>query len=242
MCAATELAWISRERVFLKTYFSKFDLLAFFGIDRLKSAISKILCVSQCARQQQILEPATSYILNRTEYEEVVFLAEDEAGRRTLTDQEHKSLLKEYELSQEMHNFYANQLWQIASILIGGSITGLAILISSQPRPSTIISGFALPITFMAFILLLTARRFKAITFAHLVRCREIEARLEMKQHIYVDRAGCRQIIVRRQDGEEETIGKIPSPTGYTLTQILCCILMATTLWIAIWYFPWLLN
>ena len=128
--------------------------------------------------------------------------------------------MKEYELSQEMHNYYGHLTWQIGSIIIGGSTAGLAIVISNQPRPSGIVSSFAIVVIVMAFAFYLFMRRYREITEVHLARCREIEASLGMKQHTKVKEA------------------ELPGPTGWTIVQILCIFLIAFGIVIAICYLP----
>ena len=156
-----------------------------------------------------------------------------------MSDQERITLMKEYGLSQDMHNYYGHLVWEIASILVGGSIAGLALVVSYQPRPSMSVSFFAFAVIAMAIVFFLVVRRYREITFVHLVRCREIEARIGfLQQHRYVQRAACESFCVRRQDGREEMIREIPSPTGWEIVQWLCIALMIFGLVIAIYYLP----
>jgi len=130
------------------------------------------------------------------------------------------TLLKEYELSQEMHNYYGHLTWEIASILIGGSIAGLALVISSHPQPRAIVSIFAIAVIGTASTFWFYMRRYRKITQVHLDRCREIETFLGMRQHTNVNEA------------------KIPWPTGWGLSQSLCIGLIIFGIVIAIYYLP----
>jgi len=137
------------------------------------------------------------------------------------------TLLKEYELSQEMHNYYGHLTWEIASIIIGGSIAGLALVISNQPRPpSIIVSIFAFVVTGMAIAFYYFMKRYREITKLHLDRCIEIEKRLDclMKQHTKV------------KEADEEK--KIPGPTGWGTVQAICIGLAVFGIVVAIYYLP----
>jgi len=127
-------------------------------------------------------------------------------------------LMKEYELSQEMHNYYGHLTWQIASILVGGSIAGLALVISSRQTPKVMVSIFALAVTGGAFAFWLFMRRYGKIAEKHLERCREIEECLGMKQHSNVKEA------------------KPPWPTGWGIVQGLCWGLMIFGIVVALCY------
>ena len=154
--------------------------------------------------------------------------------------QERMTLLKEYELSQEMHNYYGHLTWQIGSILIGAGITGLA-LVPREILPflgMSTVTIFGFMVAFMALVFLLFMERYRRITFAHLARCREIEACLGMKQHRYVQKAGYREDFFRRQDGVPEEIQKIHWPSGWRLVQALCVGLIVFALFLAICYWP----
>jgi len=156
------------------------------------------------------------HLFSQVDYEEVVFLAKD--SEPSLTDQEHRTFLKEYELSQDMHNYYGHLTWEIGSIIIGGSIAGLALVISNQPRPSVVVSFFAIVVIGMAIAFFLFMRRYRNITKLHLDRCIEIEERLGMKQHTKVKEA------------------KLPWPTGWGIVQSLCIFLIVLAIGIAIYY------
>jgi len=163
-------------------------------------------------------------------------LARNEDSKPKLSYQERMTLLKEYELSQKMHNYYGRLTWEIGSILVGGSLAGLALVISNIPRPSSVASIFTFAVAIMASIFCLIVRRYRDITRIHLVRCREIEACLGMKQHLYVEKAACKSFTVKRQDGEEEKIEKIEFLTGWDMVQILCGVLVFIGIVIALYY------
>jgi len=135
-----------------------------------------------------------------------------------------------------MHNYYGHLTWQIASILVGGSIAGLALVISNIHRPSCVVSLFAVAVIGTASTFWLYMRRYGKITEIHLIRCREIEACLGMQQHRYVRRAGCKPFTVLRQDGKEEKIKKIPWPTGWELSQSLSIGLIIFGIVVATYY------
>lgn len=150
-----------------------------------------------------------------------------------MSDQERvAAFLKEYELSQEMHNYYGRLTWEIGSIIVGGSIAGLAIVISRKPEPRFVTPIFAFAVSMMALIFLMIIRRYRVIAEVHLARCRQIEACLGMEQHIDVQKAGCKRLTLKRQDSEEEPLEKVPSPSGWTIAKILC--IAEATLGIAI--------
>jgi hypothetical protein len=98
-------------------------------------------------------------------------------------------LLKEYELSQSMHNYYGKIVWEIASIFIGGGLAGVGIIASRVERPTVIVSLFAIAFTVLMVGFYFMVRRWRDLAEVHLSRCREIEIELGLLQHQYASRA-----------------------------------------------------
>lgn len=137
-------------------------------------------------------------------------------GAKRITRERRKSLLVEYGLAQEMHNYYGRIVWQIGAILIGGGIAafGLVVRESLNQIPTFMPSFFWLILTAMIIGFRSFASRYRHVSFAHICRCMEIEKELGLKQHTKA-RA-------------------VTGTGGWTILQILCIILIILTLAIAL--------
>lgn len=141
---------------------------------------------------------------------------------------DHESLRKEYELSQEMHNYYGRLTWQIAAIFLGGGITGLGVVVSTG-RPILVLL-FTIAFTVLVYSFYLFARRNGNLAEVHLARCRQIERILELRQHTYARQANePRGVTI---EGEPEPI-IARHPTGWRVVKILCASLI-TIAWMIV--------
>lgn len=129
-----------------------------------------------------------------------------------------ESLRKEYELSQEMHNYYGRLTWQIGAILLGGGVAALGAATSTR---DPIIAGlFAIIFTVLDYSFYRFVGRYREITRVHLARCRQIERSLGLQQHIYVEQAQTEAGV--RISGELEPIRVPRTPSGWQMVEGLC--------------------
>ena len=148
-----------------------------------------------------------------------------------------KCLLKEYELSQQMHNYYGRIVWEIGSIFVGGGLAMIGLIISRTSRPSSLPALAAITFTILMICFYLMIRRFRVIAEVHLRRCREIENELGLYQHRYVRLATYTEGIVIHDETVRDTQSiKIPSPTGWTTLQSLIIFLVIISWVIAIYF------
>jgi len=135
-----------------------------------------------------------------------------------VTRERRETLLVEYQLSQEMHNYYGKILWQIGAIFLGGSIGAFGIVVSesigTMPTP--------LPLWFWVIQLTMTVgfilfhSRLRNLAYIHLQRCIAIEKELGMKQHT----------------NKEENVGGLG---GWVVSLGFCTTLLILTLIIALY-------
>ena len=150
-----------------------------------------------------------------------------------------ESLLKEYELSQKMHNYYGRIIWEIGSIFMGGGLAAIALIVSRATRPSVVPALASLAFTVLMACFYLIVRRFRNIAEVHLRRCRQIEKKLGLCQHRYVRLAArCNGITIDDDTvkGETDRRIKIPLPTGWGITQALIIGLIVVSWIIAIFF------
>jgi len=142
-----------------------------------------------------------------------------------------EALLVEYQLSQEMHNYYGKITWQIGAIFLGGSIGAYGIVISETigKMPTPLPGWFWVILLTMTLGFILFLRRFRGLAHIHLQRCIEIEEELGLKQHTYAEEASHRAILIRGK------CQKLPSPGGWVISVSLCIILLALTVIIALY-------
>ena len=95
-------------------------------------------------------------------------------------------LLKEYELSQKMHNYYGQDIWVIGSIFIGGGLAAIALIVSRVNPTNVMVSLVSFAVGLVNLLFYFKVRRSKKISEIHLRRCREIEQELPLSQHQYV--------------------------------------------------------
>jgi len=128
------------------------------------------------------------------------------------------SLRKEYELSQEMHNYYGRLTWQIGAILLGGGVTALAIATSTANPIIVFLVDMVFTILVYSFYRLVG--RYREISWVHLARCREIERTLGLQQHTYVEQAQTEAGV--KIPGEPKTIRAPRKPSGWQTVEDLC--------------------
>lgn len=145
-----------------------------------------------------------------------------------IEDGPRESLLKEYELAQDMHNYYGRITWEIASILLGGGVAALAL---AAPLPKVIFAFFALGVSSFISAFYLLIRRHSRVAELHLVRCREIEATLGLGQHLLISE-GVHHIGGVKVPTDARPI-RVPGPSGWRITQLLVSALVLTALGLA---------
>ena len=133
-------------------------------------------------------------------------------------------LLKEYELSQEMHNYYGRMIWEIGAIFIGGGTATIALIVSRVVAPSGTAALGSWAVTLLMIIYYLKVRRTRDIAEIHLRRCREIERELGLLQHRYVSRGGTPNGVTINDGtvpGRTDQRIRLHYPTGWATTQYL---------------------
>jgi len=95
-------------------------------------------------------------------------------------DIDKESLLTEYKIAHEKHNYFGKILWQIATIFLTASLAGFAFGVQQDlPLLKLIFLNSFLSILLLVFFF--QARRLSRLSFLHLLRCKEIEKILPMK-------------------------------------------------------------
>lgn len=147
-----------------------------------------------------------------------------------VSEDRREALLVEYELSQQMHNYYGRIAWQIGAILLGGGTTAFGLVVSATAGELQSFLPLSFWILFAIMIsgFLLITRRCRALSYIYLLRCMEIEEELGLRQQIYAEEAGRREVLIR---GEAR---RLPSPGGWPVLVTLCVLLLALTLIIAL--------
>lgn len=116
---------------------------------------------------------------------------EEEKQRK---EYEKSPLLLEYEMAQEMHNYYGKISWEIISIFIAGS---LALVGFSLQSPLITREGFIvvpITVTLVMIALYFLYNRIAQLVNIHLARLWQIEETLHFHQHRNVGKAhddGC---------------------------------------------------
>lgn len=129
-----------------------------------------------------------------------------------------ESLRKEYELSQEMHNYYGRLTWQIGVILLGGGVAALGAATTTVNPIIVFLVDIVFTILVYSFYRFIG--RYREITRVHLARCREIERTLGLRQHTYVEQAQTNAGVTI--PGEPEPIRVPTKPSGWQMTEDLC--------------------
>ena len=145
-------------------------------------------------------------------------------------------LIKEYECSQKMHNYYGKLIWEIGGILIGGGLAFVGIVVSRsiEFHPTYSVSLAAIVFTILMSTFFLSLRRWREIAEIHLNRCREIEGIFSLYgQHQQVKDAN--KLEGLKIEGLEKPI-VAPKPSGWASIKILITSLIIVV-WIIAAYF-----
>ena len=125
-------------------------------------------------------------------------------------------LLKEWELAQQMHNYYGNITWQIGSILIAASILTLGFASDMNH------AGFAIPLAYLSMVTVVTwalfALRNRIIWSRHIHRAREIEDYLRQR---FRSLPACKQIRDSPRIWSREEATRDRRPSGLDLALLL---------------------
>jgi len=100
-------------------------------------------------------------------------------------------LLLEYEMTQQMHNHYGRINWEIASILVAGSLAIIGFSLQSPiiTKKPVLFVGIAVAVTLIVFAWYLLFKRISQLADIHIARLLQIEKELNFHQHEYVHNA-----------------------------------------------------
>lgn len=146
-----------------------------------------------------------------------------------------EDLIKEYELSQEMHNYYGRIVWEIGSIFIGGGLAMVGLFATRIHRPSADFTFIALTFTILMSAFYFMVRRWRQISEIHLARCRQIEIILGLQQHELVKKANEPSGVWIVQGDRKQWI-RVPFPSGWQVVKGLS-IGLSIMVWIMALYF-----
>ena len=146
-------------------------------------------------------------------------------------DADPKDLMKEYALSQGMHNYYGRLTWQIGTIFLGGGVAGLGYAIGTER--SEIILFATLVFTILIGSFYLFSGRNGKLALVHLARCREIEGKLGLRQHIDAGFASKPEGVMIQ--GKPY---RAPLPSGWQIVKVLSLSLIILA-WMITLYFLW---
>jgi len=147
----------------------------------------------------------------------------------------HDLLLKEYELSQSMHNYYGKIIWEIASIFIGGGLAAVGLVASRVQRPTIVVSLIALAFTILMIGFYVMNRRWRELVEVHLSRCRQIEMLLGFRQHQLASMANAPSGVLINQGRYSKWI-RATFPSGWGTIQLLVIGLVGAVWIIAIYF------
>ena len=98
-------------------------------------------------------------------------------------------LLLEYEMTQQMHNYYGRISWEIASILIAGSLAMVGFSLQSPLMTKELFIGISVAFTLVMTMWLSLFRRMNQLVEIHIARLLQIEKELHFHQHTYIQEA-----------------------------------------------------
>lgn len=140
-------------------------------------------------------------------------------------------LLIEYQMAQKMHNYYGKISWEIASILVAGSLALVGFSLQSeiiiQKKFPFIVIGAGVSI--LMLILYLFFRRISQLVEIHVARLIQIEETLHFHQHRLVHKAQKEGHVII--EGEDYSLS---SPTGRNSVLCLCVLIASSVLLITI--------
>lgn len=100
-------------------------------------------------------------------------------------------LLLEYQMAQEMHNYYGKISWEIASILVAGSFALVGLSLQSQiiGQNKSLFIAVAVSVTILMAVMYFLFRRIAELVEIHVARLNQIEETLHFHQHRLVHEA-----------------------------------------------------
>ena len=108
---------------------------------------------------------------------------DEEQQRRKYID---SPLLLEYEMTQQMHNYYGRISWEIASILIAGSLVLVGFSLQSPLVTKEVFVGISVAVTLVMVMWGSLFRRITQLVDIHIARLLQIEEELHFHQFRYV--------------------------------------------------------
>lgn len=144
-------------------------------------------------------------------------------------------LLLEYQMAQEMHNYYGKISWEIASILVAGSLAleGFSLQSEMMMNNKSLFFAVAVVVTLLMLVLFFLFRRIANLVEIHVVRLNQIEETLHFHQHRLVHEAHGRGFYVNIY-GEKKPLSRPQARNS-----VFCLIILIT---LSVWAIAISLN
>lgn len=136
-------------------------------------------------------------------------------------------LLVEYEMAQQMHNYYGRMSWEIASILVAGSLATIGFSLQSAIIEKKPLLYLVITITdsLIMFAWFLLFRRIARLVDIHVRRLIQIERELHFHQHEYIHEAH-KKGYINIEDEYGRKCYNLPSPRGRNSVYLLMLFLV----------------